>query len=564
MVREVCAIALDEVVPALREVAAAVESGFHAAGFVTYEAGAGIEPHFAARSPREGLPLLWFGIFTERREGEPTIPALDANRAGEAFRVGPLTPSVTEEQYMEAVARIRGWIAAGDSYQVNHTFRLRGTLHGSEEALYAHLCRAQRSAYCAHITLPRYSILSASPELFFRLRGDRIELRPMKGTRPRGRWSAEDEARAAELLDSPKDRAENLMIVDLLRNDVGRIARFGSVNVPRLFEIERYPTVHQMTSTITATLRPDVSLDAIFAALFPSGSVTGAPKIRTSEIIRELEDSPRGPYTGAIGFASPGESVFSVAIRTALLDRETGALELGVGSGITWDSDPRAELRECMEKGAFMTHVSGDFRLLESLRLQQPGGYDLLEGHLRRLTASGRYFAFAVDPAAVRSELLAIADATGDGLWKVRLLVDRTGRLEHTVEPIPETQPPAVVTIAREPVDEANPFLYHKTTERGVYDRLRSAHPDVDDVLLVNRRGELTEATTANLVLEIGGEFVTPPVSAGLLPGVLRERLIRDGWIREAVLAPDDVWRARRIYLLNSVRGWREAVLQET
>jgi para-aminobenzoate synthetase/4-amino-4-deoxychorismate lyase len=332
------------------------------------------------------------------------------------------------------------------------------------------------------------------------------------------------------------------------------VAEFGSVRVERLFEAERYETVHQLTSTIRA--RVGAGLAGLFGALFPCGSVTGAPKVRTMEILAAAEDEPRGVYCGAIGFASPGEAVFSVAIRTVVVDRAAGRAELGVGSGITWDSDAAAEYRECLDKAAFTRHAPNDFRLLETL-LHEPGrGFHLLDGHLRRMAESAAYFGFRFDRAeAVR----ALHRDPGDGPRRIRLLLDRAG--EITVESAPLDPAPTTlrVGIAPEPVDSRDPLLFHKTTRRDAYDRRRASRPDCDDVLLVNERGELTESAIANLVVRLDGALWTPPLESGLLPGVLRAHLLEHGEIRERVLRPADLGRADAIYLINSVRGWRRA-----
>jgi para-aminobenzoate synthetase/4-amino-4-deoxychorismate lyase len=553
---ELTARSVEEVIPALTQVERAVAGGLHAAGFLAYEAAPAFDPRLLTRPADPALPLLWFGLFREKRAvaPPPLAPAASAT-------IGPFEPSVAPADYRDAVLRILEWIAAGDCYQVNHTFRLSANFAGSEAALYDRLCRAQRAEFCSHLRLPRFSILSTSPELFFRWTGDQLELRPMKGTRRRGRWAEEDEARAAELVASPKERAENLMIVDLLRNDAGRVAEFGSVQVPRLFEVERYPTVHQMTSTVTARTRLGTTLTDVLRALFPSGSVTGAPKIRTTEIIAELEESPRGVYTGAIGFVSPGEAVFSVAIRTLVLDRARGAVELGVGSGITADAEPTAEHRECLGKAGFVRYQPRDFRLLESLRFETGVGYPRLAGHLARLAASARYFDFAFDADRVTGALIAHGTRLGAGVHKVRLLLAPDGALEVESAEIPARSACARVAVSADPVDERDPFLYHKTTLREGYRARAAAHPDCDDVLLVNRRGELTEATTANLVVRLEGALCTPPLDAGLLPGVLRQSLLADGTLRERRLRPEELRGAQGVYLINSVRGWREAVV---
>lgn len=547
-----------EVLERIAEIEGEVAKGHHAAGFLSYEAAPAMEPAIDAAERIPGLPLLWFGIFRERTEGD-ALTDLPGDSPG--YRIGDLTPSVTREEYERRAREILDLIAAGDTYQVNYTFRLRADFEGSDTAFYRDICRAQRSNYCAYLPLGRYAILSASPELFFHRTGEHLRMRPMKGTRPRGRWAAEDEQLASDLIGSAKDRAENLMIVDLLRNDLGRVAEFGSVEVSKLFEVERYPTVQQLTSTVEGRLRAETTLADLFRALFPSGSVSGAPKIRTCGIIRELESTPRGVYTGAIGFVSPGEAVFSVAIRTAVLDLQRGELEVGVGSGITADSDPLAEYEECLSKGAFLRYALPDFHLLESLRLEVPGGYEMLEGHLDRLTSTARYFSYPLDRSAASAELERVAEGLRPGIYKVRLLVGSSGALSVRCEAIPNRLPPARVGLASHPVDERDPFLFHKTTHRPMYENALAAAPAFDDVILFNRRGELTESATANIVLKIDGELLTPPVTSGLLAGVRRGELLRRGEIREHVLRKEDLRRASRIHLVNSVRGWRDAIL---
>jgi para-aminobenzoate synthetase/4-amino-4-deoxychorismate lyase len=551
---------LAEVVPALQAVERAVAEGLHAAGFVAYEAAPAFDPALSVRGVDESagpLPLLRFALFRDRMEGRPP----SAEEADGEFSLGVWTPSVTEEHYAEAVGRIREWIAAGDTYQVNHTFRLRASFTGDDAAAYARLVLAQRAAYSAHLRFGAVSILSISPELFFRWEGDALTLRPMKGTRPRGRWPAEDAALAAALLASAKDRAENVMIVDLLRSDAGRVAVPGSVDVPRLFEVERYETVHQLTSTIRARTRPGTRLSDLFGALFPSGSITGAPKIRTSRLIAELEDSPRGVYTGAVGFVSPGEAIFNVAIRTLVIDRRAGTAELGVGSGITYDSDAAAEYRECLSKAEFARRAPNDFHLLETLLWEPENGFFLLGGHLDRLRESARYFGFRCDREEIERRLADGVSSRLTGPRRVRLLLTREGGVSVEVSPLPVSEEPVRVALAGEAVNSEEPLLYHKTTRREVYERRAAERPDCDDVLLVNERGEVTESTIANVVVETAGERLTPPLACGLLPGVFRAELLRRGAVAERVLTPADLQRAEAIWLVNSVRRWRRAVL---
>lgn len=554
---EVVCREVDEVIPALRRLDAAVADGLHAAGMVAYEAAPAMDPALAVRPPAAAdLPLLHFGIFARRVEGAP----LEGLAEREGYRLESPVPSLTAAAYAERIERIQRLIEAGDTYQVNFTFPMHAEFAGSAAALYRDLCRSQTAGYCALIELDGGAIVSASPELFFRREGGRIELRPMKGTRPRGRWAAEDERLRAELAASAKDRAENLMIVDLLRNDLGRVARTGTVRVPELYRIERYPTVHQMISVVTGEVPEGVGNADLFRALFPSGSVTGAPKIRTTEIIRELENGPRGVYTGAVGFMSSDLTSFNVAIRTPVVDVGAGSLTLGVGSGITTDSEAGAEYRECLEKAAFLTRRRPLFRLLESLRLEVPGGYPLLDRHLHRISRSAEYFGFAFDAVHARMRLLALERDSEPGVYKVRMRASEAGALEIESVPIVDADAPIAIRLATKPVDSGDPFLFHKTTNRGVYERAMRGAGNAEEAILYNERGELTEGTRFNLVLEMDGDLLTPPREAGLLAGTRRAEELASGRIREARLGVEDLERADRIYLINSVRGWREAV----
>ena len=447
---------------------------------------------------------------------ETTLPEPPA---GAAPGASVWEPSVDRTAYDEAIARIHGHIADGDTYQVNYTLRLHARVDGDPRGLYRDLCFAQHGRYAAYLDLGRFRVLSASPELFFRLDGDRIVTKPMKGTAPRGRWLAEDEANRERLLGSAKDRAENAMIVDLLRNDVGRIARKGSVTWADVFETERFDTVWQLTSTVAAELAPAAALADVFRALFPSGSVTGAPKVATMGIIADLEDAPRGVYCGAVGFLTPSgypgpRARFNVAIRTVVQDAETGTAEYGVGGGITWDSGAAAEYDEVVAKARVLTAIRPSFRLLETL-LHVPGtGYRRLPQHLARLRDSAAFFGFAIDEDAVRASLEREARRFPDKTSRVRLLVDRRGRLETGSAPIAPSREPVRLAIDRgNPVDPTDVGLFHKTSARARYEEAAARFPDADDVVLVNTEGELTETTVANLAVRLDGRWWTPPRS---------------------------------------------------
>ena len=549
-VDEVVAVVADEVRPALSAVERAVEQGLHAAGFVCYEAAAGLDSAFTTR-PSGALPLAYFGLFKER-----TLVAAPSAGLG-SYELDEWRPSVSRAEYEAAIERIRAYIAAGDTYQVNYTLRLHSRFRGDPLALYRDMGQGQESALCAYFDLGRHVLISASPELFFRLQDERCTVRPMKGTRPRGRFAAEDQQRAEDLQNSAKDRAENLMVTDMLRNDLGRISQVGSVAVPALWSVERYPTVWQLTSTVESQLKAGVSLPDIFAALFPCGSVTGAPKVRTMEIIAELECSPRGMYTGCMGYVSPGpEACFNVAIRTAHLDREQERLEFGVGGGIVWESSAAGEYAECLVKAEVLrARAHPSFELLETL-LYEEGAYFLLERHLERLSQSAAYWGFCYADDRVRAQLQDAAKAMA-GQRRVRLLLARNGaiRVQHEALAPPRR---LRVALAVEPVDSADPLLYHKTTHRAMYDRQLAVRPDCDDVVLYNERGELTECCIGNLVLERTGVRYTPPVESGLLAGTFRAELLARGELKERTLLVGDLARADALYLVNSVRRWVE------
>ena len=528
----------------LAAIDAHVQRGHYAAGYLAYEAASAFDPALVTQTPAE-YPILWFGIYAQSEDGAENVP-------GESYELGPWEPGVSEDAYGSTVARLREWIAAGDTYQVNYTFPLRASFHGSSLRWFHDLSEAQHAEYCAHLNAGRFHIVSSSPELFFELDGETLRTRPMKGTARRGRFAQEDLARANALRDSVKERAENVMIVDLLRNDMGRISRTGSVRVERLFDVERYPTVWQMTSTIAS--QTDASVPTILTALFPSGSVTGAPKVRTMEIIREVERVPRGVYCGAIGWWGPGRRAsFNVAIRTAVVDTKDSSATYFVGSGITWDSSAEAEYAECLSKAMVLRPRVAPFALLESLLFD--GEYAFLELHLARLKESADYFGCLFDRNLVMSQLDEAARAFVGHALKVRLLLERDGSCRAESAPAPECKP-VRLGLATQPVDSENVFLFHKTTHRAVYESARTSRPDCDDVLLWNERGEITESTVANVVFDLDGALVTPPQRCGLLAGTFRAYLLAAGLVTERIVTIDDLAKCRAIHLVNSVRRW--------
>lgn len=563
-VRIVSARRADEVRRALADIDGAVEEGLYAAGFVAYEAGAafGLPVH----EPSGSLPLVVVGLFAA-----DDVETLSRLPAGGAAEIGEWRPSVDSEAYMRAIAAIKRRIEAGDTYQINFTFRLSATFRGDPKALMIDLYRAQAGRWSAFIDLDTHAICSASPELFVLSEHGRLESHPMKGTAARGWWPTQDLERGRALHRSEKNRAENVMIVDMVRNDIGRIARTGSVRAESMFDVERYPLQWQMTSRVAADTKR-VALAEIFAAMFPAASVTGAPKHSSMGIIRELESTPRAVYTGAIGYLSPnGRGHFNVAIRTAVVDKEGSAAEFGVGSGVVWDSVDRDEYDECLIKAAmicgrgristvrvpsYATGEQPDFRLVETVGWNPETGFALLDRHLARLSESAQCFGFACDLSELR---IVLEDAAGDLTVpsRVRLLLGHDGSIVCEASDIGEAfERPLRAALAVDPVDAADVFLYHKTTRREVYERARAGRPGAEAVILWNTAGEITEATDYNVVVEVDEMKVTPPVVCGLLGGTLRAELLDAGEILERRIGVEELRDAGSGWLINSVRGW--------
>lgn len=542
----------DEVLPLLEEVERASTKNVQAAGFLAYESAPAFDSALKVRGP-SAVPLAWFALFDSAREVAVHAPA------GE-FELGAWEPSIGRDAYGDGIDRIREYLQEGDTYQVNFTLRMQTQFSGDPLGLFYRLTRMQRAGCCAYIETPDFAVCSASPELFFLRAGTHLEARPMKGTARRGLTCAADERAADALRHSGKDRAENVMIVDMVRNDMGRIAEPGSVRVKRLFEVEHYPTVLQMTSTVECETH--VGLPGTMRALFPCASITGAPKVRTMEIIRELEKSPRGIYTGCIGHVrGPQDAWFNVAIRTVWIDRKTGRAEYGVGGGIVWDSDADAEYEECATKARVLHCEPPEFELLETMLWEREKGLFLLELHMQRLIRSARYFGFRADIERIRAEIEAVCAPQRAERCVIRLRVGVDGDIVLETRGVEEETGPRRVAFAPSPVDTEVPWLYHKTTCRSVYEEAKGSVPGVEDIILWNERGEVTETTISNIVIEAGGEKLTPPLSCGLLAGVYREWLLARGEVREQVLTKADVQTADRLLLINSVRGVVPAIL---
>lgn len=552
---------------AFQRIQEATDRGQWVALAARYELGYALEPRLHALLHGDGQPLLTAWVFREAHHQPAAETEFQLQAAVEALGpAGPWAGFGDQRQEREQVAhckaveRIRRFIAAGDCYQVNLTLGVAGQLWGHPLALYRRLRAAQPVRYGAFIRHPEGHLLSRSPELFVERSGQRLTCKPMKGTAP-GDWHPD------ELLESAKDRAENLMIVDLIRNDLGRLAPPGGVQVERLFEAESYPSLWQLTSTVTAE-PVRANLESVFRALFPCGSVTGAPKIRAMEIIHALEEQARGIYCGALGWVAPGGDFrFNVPIRTLAVDPQ-GRGRLGVGSGVVYDSTPDLEWHECLLKGRFLTDLAAPLKLIETLRREpDPSApYPMLAGHLERLGFSAAWFGFDWDPGVVLAALHRIpADPEGRPL-RVRMTLGADGHVELTPAPLEILAPGQSVVLSPIRLSRHDPLLRHKTTARHVYDAelARVTRQGHFDVLFCNEEGELCEGARSNLFLRIGGELLTPTADSGLLNGVLRRTLLAGGGAREARLTPTDLAQAEVVYVGNALRGLIPVTLAES
>jgi para-aminobenzoate synthetase/4-amino-4-deoxychorismate lyase len=538
---------------------AASAQGEWVAVAANYELGACFEPGVESVAP----PGLCGWVFGEARrlDAQGVGAFLDAWLKGLAENervagVAEVTVSLSAQDHAARVQQIRRWIADGDCYQINLTFPIDCRLYGHPLALYSRLRERQPVRYGAFLATPEATFLSFSPELFFERSDSRVFTRPMKGTAPRGATPPEDQKRRDELLGSEKERAENIMIVDLLRNDLGRLAAPGKVRVDALCAVEAYPTLWQLVSTVCAEL-PGATLIDLFRALFPCGSITGAPKIRAMQRINTLEGAPRGLYTGALGWLAPGgDCRFNVAIRTLEVQPD-GRARLGVGSGIVIDSVAELEYAECLLKSSFLTGFDPGFELIETLRLEC-GHYPLLALHLERLQASARALGFVCDLPAIRAALAEHASFRATGLYRVRLTLSHDGHVRIGVAPLADERGPWSVVLSDERLDANDYLLRHKTSARSRYQRALAAlaeSPELFDAIFFNTRGEVCEGARSTVFVERGGVLLTPPLTCGLLPGVMRRHLLESGRAVEAVLARDDLLGASSIYLANALRG---------
>ncbi len=557
-------------------------NGWYAAGFVSYEAGPAFDDALRVLDS-DGFSLIWFGLYPEPQ----ILQTFEVFKDLEGLPACNWRPSIERKNYKAAIEKIKDAIASGQTYQVNFTMRLRtsfetgikadietdnqtGTnsvtddktekrIRADEEGwqLFLNLAKSQNK-YAAYINTDNHIICSASPELFFKLDGDRIFSHPMKGTVKRGRTTQEDKIQSEWLHNSTKNRAENVMIVDMIRNDLGRIAELGSVYVPELFKIEKYSTLFQMTSTVQA--KTNASLTEIFSALFPCASITGAPKVSTMKIISELETTPRKIYTGSIGSISPNRKAqFNVAIRTALIDKEKKQAEYGVGGGIVWDSTSADEYSEALLKAHVLTERPQEFSLFETMLWTPDEEFFLLEKHIARMEDSSDYFDLPFSREKLEDFLNNLASGFNSPK-RVKVLLDSFGDFSAESKEFHSDKKVFKIHLAEQSIKSNNVFLFHKTTHRDIYPTPESGF---DDVLLFNEKDELTEFSIGNLVVEMDGELVTPPISCGLLAGTFRAYLLETNQIKERIILKNELDKCSKIFLVNSLRRWVEVEIKK-
>ena len=553
--------------PSLNSIEQETKKGLFAAGFVSYEAGFAFEA-FYNKDQYYDFPLVGFGIFDQPVIFDHKCIEFYSPEKSDNFKISDIKPSVSEREYIDSIKKIKRYIEQGNTYQVNRTFKLDFAFKGNPFDIYSALRTRQGVAYSAFIKLGNKVILSFSPELFFRKQKDLIQVKPMKGTIGRGRFQAEDACNANILYNCPKNRSENIMILDLLRNDIGKISRPGTVKAKTFFNIEKYESLFQMTSTAEGVIRPGVSTPALFNALFPSGSVTGAPKIRTMQIINEIEKSPRRIYTGGIGFIGPdNSSVFNVAIRTLLLDINAGKGEMGIGSGIVYDSDPKTEYEECMLKARFLDSQK-DFKLIETVLWDPEKGYRLLDLHRQRLSESASYFSYKFDYHNVSRQLKRVSKSfSHDKRYRVRLLLSKGGGLEISYSEINDSNILKAVVFSSKQTNSNDRWLYHKTTNRMLYDSEHARYSKLGffDVIFKNEKGQVTEGAISNIFIKKKKVYYTPPIECGVLNGVYRRHALLAGklYIREKILYPEDIHKADSIFISNAVKGMVSVQLHE-
>ncbi|MFA5995863.1 MAG: aminodeoxychorismate synthase component I [Patescibacteria group bacterium] len=533
-----------------------LKQDYWVAGYFAYELGYHLLPNLPHNS-RSHHPLLHLAVFKQ----PAIIPKLNGNLLHNPYHITQLKFNETINSYQNKINLIKNYIRNGETYQVNFTGQYRFKFSGSPLALYEQLKQNQPVPYAAYCKLNQEHIISLSPELFFEQTGNIITTKPMKGTAARGYNNITDNKQASYLHDNKKDRAENVMIVDLMRNDFSKICQPGSVTVPKLFTVEKYRTLLQMTSTVTGRLKPNTSFTDIIKALFPGGSITGAPKLRTMQFIQQLEQEPRGVYCGALGYIDPNrQALFNLPIRTIYIKGRHG--EMGIGSGITYDSDPKKEYQECLLKAKFLTHTQKPFQLIETILWKND--YGLLNEHLQRLKNSAKYFSYQFSLPALKKQLHQYAKRhlSKNQPYKIRILLDQTGHVTITGRDVAcnvstKQKPIGKVIFSKHKTDPTNIFLYHKTTNRALYNKEYKKYSKLGytDVLFCNKNNEITEGSIHNIIIKKNNKYFTPPVACGLLPGIYRAYFMNTHNVTEKILTKQDLKEADKVYICNSVRG---------
>jgi para-aminobenzoate synthetase / 4-amino-4-deoxychorismate lyase len=554
---------LNGIEPSLDKIEKMIKKGFFAAGFLSYEAGFAFEPIFRQKQSY-GFPLLWFGIFKKPLIfNHQNIEFIDSNRENN-YSINDIKAEVSEKQYINSIEKIKRQIEKGHTYQVNRTFKLNFSHKGSVSSLYMNLVKKQSASYSAFIRFGKQYVLSFSPELFFKKENSLINVKPMKGTIARGRFLKEDIKNIEHLYNCPKNRSENIMILDLLRSDLGRVSKTGTVRTTKLFEIEKYESLFQMTSTAKAEIKQGVALPDLFKAMFPSGSVTGAPKIRTMQIINDIEKSPRRIYTGSIGFITPKKNcVFNVAIRTLLLNSSSGKGEMGIGSGIVYDSDPKKEYQECLLKAKFLTDKYKNFKLIETILWEPVQGYAFIKFHMQRLSESAAYFNYKYDKNYVVKSLNNVSHNFNKGQkYKVRMLLSEDGSLGVKYSMIGKESAGRTIAISSVKTNSEDKWLYHKTTNRHLYDSEYDRYKKLGffDVIFKNEKDQITEGAISNIFIVRNDVYYTSPIECGVLNGVYRRHLLngRKIKIKEKPIYQEDLLSADAIVMTNAIRGMVE------
>ena len=535
----------------LKEIEVLVEQDkLYAAGYLTYEAAPAFDPAFKVNTENK-IPLLCFGLFVDYEEFSDLNNDRYINPQELNWKLG-----ISEKVYKKNFTYIKNQIELGNTYQINYT--LRNYTENLIDPYAFFLARASNAPYAAFIETKDHTIISASPELFFSLDGDKLESKPMKGTSIRGKTHLEDSDLRNELKQSEKNLAENIMITDMLRNDMGRISIPGSVEVPAICDIEQYPTVWQMTSTVRSNT--EANIEEIIAALFPCASVTGAPKISSMEIISKIEDTPREIYTGAIGFIAPNRRAqFSVPIRTVLVDKKTNKASYGTGGGVVWDSDFQAEFEECMAKSKMLTttNTNSNFELFETMLWEPEKGIFLRDLHFSRLKNSAIYFDFIYNSSELEAEIERYVKKYPSESRKIKIYLNKNGNIKLSSKEMThlEQQNDYSISLAEKAIDLNDVFYYHKTTRRDIYELAKSRNQHSNDTLFWNDAGEITETKIANLIINIANEWYTPPISSGLLGGTYRQMMLDKGLLKERVIHKSEISHLSEITLINSVRG---------